>query len=48
MVLVRLPNEQQSDSMKNYTLKAAPAALAKELKNKKAPKAKRMAVGIDT
>ena len=48
MVLVRLPNEQQPDSMKNYTLKAALAAPAKELKNKKAPKAKRMAVGIDT
>ena len=48
MVLVRLPNEQQPDSMKNYTLKAAPAAPAKELKNKKAPKAKRIALGVDT
>jgi hypothetical protein len=34
--------------MKEYKLKAAPAALTKEIKNQKAPKAKRILVGIDT
>jgi hypothetical protein len=34
--------------MKKYTLKAAPAASAKELKDQKAPKAKRILVGSDT
>ena len=34
--------------MKEYTLKAAPAASAKEVKNENAPKAKRIVVGIDT
>lgn len=34
--------------MKQYTLKAAPAASAKEVKNEKAPKAKRIVAGIDT
>src|SRR6516225_12245459 len=34
--------------MKQYTLKAAPAAEAKEIKNQKAPKAKRILVGLDT
>jgi transposase len=48
MGVVRLPNQQQPDSMKEYTLEAAPAASAKEVKNEKAPKAKRIAVGIDT
>src|SRR5215813_14909054 len=34
--------------MKQYTLKAAPAAEAKEIKNQKAAKAKLIAVGLDT
>jgi transposase len=34
--------------MEKYTLKAAPAASAKELKTEKAPKAKRIVVGVDT
>src|ERR1700758_2891849 len=34
--------------MKQYKLKAAPAALTQEIKNQKAPKAKRILVGIDT
>src|ERR1700751_3597907 len=34
--------------MKEYKLKAAPAALTQEIKNQKAPKAKRILVGIDT
>jgi transposase len=34
--------------MKEYKLKAAPAALTKEIKNQKAAKAKLIAVGIDT
>jgi transposase len=34
--------------MKEYKLKAAPAALRQEIKNQKAPKAKRILVGIDT
>jgi transposase len=34
--------------MKEYKLKAAPAALTKEIKNQKAPKAKLIAVGLDT
>jgi hypothetical protein len=33
--------------MKTYTLKAAPAASAKELKNEKSAKAKRILVGVD-
>lgn len=33
--------------MKNYTLQAAPTAIPKELKNQKAPKAKRIVVGSD-
>src|ERR1700741_5179589 len=34
--------------MKECKLKAAPAALRQEIKNQKAPKAKRILVGIDT
>jgi transposase len=34
--------------MKQYTLKAAPAAEAKEIENQKAAKAKLIAVGLDT
>jgi len=34
--------------MKQYKLKAAPAALTKEIESQKAPKAKRILVGIDT
>ena len=34
--------------MKEYKLKAAPAALTKEIKNQKVPKAKRILVGLDT
>ena len=34
--------------MKQYTLEATPVASAKELKDQKTPKAKRIAVGADT
>ena len=34
--------------MEEYKLKAAPAALTKEIKNQKAPKAKLILAGIDT
>jgi len=43
---VRLPDMQQPDKMK-YTLKAAPAASAIELKNQKSAKTKRILVGAD-
>jgi transposase len=47
MVLVRLPNRQQPDSMKKYQLQAALTALSKEQKSQKSPKAKRIVMGID-
>jgi transposase len=47
MVLVRLPNRQQPDSMKQYTLKAAPTAVSKEQKNHTTAKAKRIVMGVD-
>jgi hypothetical protein len=34
-------------TLKEYTLEATPVASAKELKNRKAPKAKRIAIGTD-
>ena len=43
---VRLPDMRQPDKMK-YTLKAAPAASAIELKNEKPAKAKRILVAAD-
>jgi transposase len=45
MVFVRLPDERQPDNMKNYQLKAAPAA--QEVKNEKVPSAKRIVLGMD-
>jgi hypothetical protein len=41
MVIVRLPDLQQPDIMRNYSVKAAPAANTKELKSEKAASAKR-------
>jgi hypothetical protein len=46
MVLVRLPNRQQPDSMNYYNLKAAPTALSKEQKSQNSPKAKRIVMGV--
>jgi transposase len=47
-MLVRLPDERQPDSdMKQYTLEATPVAHAKELKNQKGAKAKRIVIGTD-
>src|SRR6201981_3096274 len=37
----------KANSLKDYTLEATPVASAKELKNQKTPKAKRIAVGAD-
>ena len=48
-MLVWLPYQHNlTASMKKYDLQAAPAALPKELKKQKAPKAKRIVVGTDT
>lgn len=46
MVLVRLPNRQQPDSM-NISLKAAPTAISQEQKSQNSAKAKRIVLGVD-
>ena len=49
MVLVRLPNRRQPESMRirNYQLKAAPTAISKEQRSQNSPKAKQILLGVD-
>jgi transposase len=48
MVLARLPNRQQPDSMNiEYNLKAAPTAISQEKNSQKKAKAKRIVMGVD-